>query len=127
MTAKEIIEVLTAYDQHKLLQIQLGDVWQNRGTINFSDLLNSLSFSNEWRIAPEKQKRLLRVDEMGASIWILFPHAYPIWNLVIKTEGDDLLWLSDGSTFKATEAKDIAGYKWSPDRKEIRSFFTGAK
>lgn len=86
--------------------------------------------SYEYRIKPFPTKRLIRADELPPVFWVR-PESVERWSLVIEVDGEDLTTLTVTNDLKvyaavgniARIANANVPSAWSPDRKEVKSFY----
>jgi hypothetical protein len=98
---------------------QLGwTTFANLGALE--EALHSNAAYLEWRIKPTPKKRLMRPEDFPVVFWVQ-GNGSECWGLCtfvgptgLRTSNDPLLW-----------PYEVLGrsWVWSPDRKEIKSFF----
>lgn len=78
--------------------------------------------SYEYRIQPEKKKRLLKAEELPRVFWVRQRGKVYAWELFVGFEiGQRAMKLARGHVVNFNETA-LEHFEWSPDRKEVRSF-----
>lgn len=127
MTTKEIIEVIEAADKKLPLLTKTSPLstWvEATGKWSVKDVMRSISDHGwEFRIKPTPSKRLIRADELPAMFWVREKGMHA-WFVPLKIEADE-----NGKPYIEWDPRDLKRVvelkyaEWSPDRKEVRSFY----
>lgn len=127
MTTDECIEALTWYRDHKNVEWFNGLSWFPLPGNKLEHLLLLLSRNTSIRVKPTPKLRPMRHDEFPAVWWFKSSDSLA-WRLVVEIIDSASFVLCNGDHYFFDEPnQDKSTWQWSPDRKEIRSFFVEDK
>jgi len=75
-----------------------------------------------YRIKPQPKLRLMRVDDLPPVFWVR-EIGFQAWHLVSEIRGNGIIFGNGGSFTLEPSSTWAARCEWSPDRKQINSFF----
>jgi len=126
MTNKEIIEVIQAFEDGKSIEAhwKIEDITR---ASNWYEVKSGIwDFENHiYRIKPKPKCRTMWSDEFP-SVWWFRNYAAETWNLVLCQSSFNFRYHgiqdNEGTVEKIFDEADIY-WQWSPNRKDIKSFF----
>lgn len=124
-TCEEVIEIIAAIRDKKTIQWQRDGLhWMDHTNIQSWEIILEL-FKNGYdlRVKPAPTKRLIRADEMGNVIWFRVKDGTDTWHqIVFVSELGYISGVNGISKYWSGVENDFDA--WSPDRKEVKSFYT---